>query len=138
MKKITLSGRGTENLRNLEQRIERIKALRRRFAAALIADGLDGELLTEVMGAITEADESIASTEAVIDRHFEAHPEQDTRLLFPGLKGVEDREEHVWDRAKSFAYWWGDRGFELGVAVGMQLGPHAFDTIGPVPPRGRR
>jgi hypothetical protein len=60
------------------------------------------------------------------------------------VPGIPEHAEDLGDAALSLGYAWGTAGYLIGLAVGMQLGPHVFDRVGarfvaPIrPSRGRR
>lgn len=113
----------------LERRLRQFRARHRPYVAAIIAAGVFGsdEAWTGVLAALAETDaaESLAALNGLFDRLEKASPDS-TRIAFP----IADDPKHTdcaADVLTTHASRWGDAGFLLGLAVGMQLGPHALD-----------
>lgn len=106
-----------------------VRHIRQRFAADIIAKGIftSDDLQTEVISTIADADADIAAALKSLSSFFE-RPGVDRQISCP----LEDDAKHTdWasDVATGLTYKWGEAGFLVGLAVGMQLGPHAFDGV---------
>lgn len=111
--------------------IERIHALRKEYAAAIIANGLGNSFIGyghTVLFALAE-DRTKAEQEqfqAIFDRIHAVDPEL---IKWTPAEG-EDYPGWADDALTNMLAQYADVAFELGVAVGMQLGPHAFGSEG--------
>lgn len=110
--------------------VKRVRQLRAEVAAGIIAAGIFGgeEVQDEIIGELMERDPEFR-------RRRQALKEILTRAKDAGVeiriadKGTDEPSEGAWaeDVAFDLMLEWGQTGFLLGLAVGMQLGPHAFD-----------
>ena len=99
--------------------VREVLAIRERFATAIIASGIfntTDELWTEVVGRTAEAE--------ALPIHKALEPLERMRVANPFKKGETTSAGDVFGDLMSV---YGDAGFLVGLAVGMQLGPHAFD-----------
>jgi len=115
------------DLQHTTKRIELVRTIQRKWAPAIIAAGVlnDDDPWTDSLARFAAADPRVASVERSLDEYFKG-ADTDPLIADP-LPDDASHESHVSDVAASRAFGWGDAGFLLGLAVGMLLGPHAFE-----------
>lgn len=106
-------------------RVQRIRQLQQEYAAAIIGAGIfsNDEQWTAAIGTLAEP----LAAEAI--RALLALMPPDARIPVP-LDDDPDSTQTPDGLLMTIANAWGDAGFEVGLAVGMQLGSYAFDTGG--------
>lgn len=110
--------------------IDQLRDIQRRFGPLVIADGPlgNGDLFSDVIGQLVQEDARLHAMEERLTAFFQ-RPGTDVMMLDP-IADDPKNESFASDVASTRAYTWGDIGYRLGLAVGMLLGPHAFDTTG--------
>jgi hypothetical protein len=112
------------------KQIRDIQTIRQQHAAALVAVGIfsDNEEWTEVAGGLAapKAKRTAAALEAWLGNEYVPNPD--------GSKQTIAKSDLLCQLYSHYL----DAGFLVGVAVGMQLGPHAFDGIGEKTKGGKR
>jgi hypothetical protein len=119
-----LSERSAEDIASVRTQLAQIEAIRKNWAPAIVASGLFSDLQTNALNALATSD----PRDQEMDKHLDAffrQPGVDAPIPNP-LPDDPTYTSYASDVAASRAFLWGDAGFLLGVAVGMQLGPHAF------------
>jgi hypothetical protein len=129
----------------MSQNVTDVLEVRRAFASAIIAGSPfygPNDLVGAAMTVIVERASAGYIRGPKADRDtieaFLSHAEAaglDLRVSAPSTDSPEDTV-HVADLVDDYSYAWGRAGYLLGLAVGMQLGPHAFDGIDDA--KGRR
>jgi hypothetical protein len=111
--------------------LRQIRALQLEHVAAIIAAGVfsEFEVWSEIAYPLAKqkAVESLTALEAFFARLEKAQADS-TRIAFP----LRDDPENKWPAEDVLINYGSDcieAGFLVGLAVGMQLGPHAFDGI---------
>jgi hypothetical protein len=124
-----LAGADQQTHDELLTRLERLRAIQREYAAAIIAAGIFSNLehWPGVVAPIAEEEAGDASQalEAFFGR-LEREAPDSTTIPFP-LDDDPTHTEPASDVVDILATRWGAAGFLVGLAVGQQLGPHAFD-----------
>jgi hypothetical protein len=114
-------------------KVRAMREIQHRYAAAIIAAGVFsdcGEHWSGILCALAERDTAGSSAALYgLLRRLEDETPGSTRIAAPG-PGAPHNIESAEDVLITHAASWGDTGFLLGLAVGMQLGPHAFDGGG--------
>jgi hypothetical protein len=118
-----------ETLAAVRPEIERIRTLQRLYAGPIIAAGLfnrSGDLWSGILAALAKRDGR--DYKMALDAFFERLRSAAVDVTVPHRIGSSvDESDLVTDVCLSYAACWGDSGFALGLAVGMQLGPHGFE-----------
>jgi hypothetical protein len=111
-------------------KIREIQTIRQQHAAALVAVGIfsDDEGWTDLAGRLAEpkAKRTTAALEAWLGKEYVPNPDGSTQTIAKS------------DLLCQLYSCYLDAGFLVGIAVGMQLGPHAFDGIGEKTTGGKR
>ncbi len=129
-----LAGADQDHHDELLEKIAQVRAIQRQYAAAVIGAGVfhtDTEPVEHwsgVLGSLAEpaARQALNALNALFKRLEAAQPGS-TSLSYPSDDPIDRCAAS--DVVFAHAVAWGDAGFELGLAVGMQLGPHAFDGL---------
>ena len=124
---------------DIAQRVRTVRAIQQQYAAPIIAAGVfnnDDDRWTGLVGGLAEqqAVTSYTALTAWFQRLEKASPNS-TRIPFP-IFDFPKNDDFAADVLIAHASSWGDAGFLVGLAVGMQLGPHAFD--GAMTPKATR
>lgn len=126
-RKLEVPGGSKEDFAYAEECIQELQAIRRKYAAAIIAAGIfnsSGELWTEVIGTI--AARRAEPFSATLDELFQACERSfpgSTQLINPTTKKKDAAVDLLCELYTPYM----DAGFLVGLAVGMQLGPNALD-----------
>jgi hypothetical protein len=124
-----LAERNEEDFQVALTQVRAVRELQHRYAAAIIGAGLfsNGELWTGIMAALAERDAAQSAT--ALNDLFERLERATPGATWIAAPTPDDSRhtESAEDVLVTHATAWGDAGFLLGLAVGMQLGPHAFD-----------
>jgi hypothetical protein len=124
--KIQLPDGTREDHTAVNAHVREVRAIQQQFASAIIAAGVfnpHGELWTEVIGSVAAS--KAAPIEAALIAFFdrlESRAPGSTRLIDP----TDKHDAPVSDVLCSLSTAHADAGFLVGLAVGIQLGPHAF------------
>lgn len=106
--------------------IERLQAIRATIAPAVIAGDLrNGDDWTERVVRLLGDAHLLEDIQALDDRLHEAG--QETTVPMP-TRDDPDYRQHLGNAAVALGVAWGQAGYLIGLAVGMQLGPDAFDS----------
>ncbi len=108
--------------------VRRVRSFQRAYAGPIIADGLfnsSGGLWWGILASLAKEDarEDKAALDALFERLRSTGIETRIHRRHPRAG---DESDVAIDVCNSYASAWGDVGFMLGLAVGMQLGPHAL------------
>ncbi len=121
--------RTREELERPRAEVQTVLSLRAKYASLLIAGGIFGdttvvsEVIADVVKRMTDHDRRHEALNAIFTRAKDAGVE----IRVPA-KDCDDINEGDWGDEVMYHLMlqWGDAGFMLGLAVGMQLGPDAF------------
>jgi hypothetical protein len=106
---------------NALKKIREFQTIRQRYAPTIIATGVfsDYEEWTEIASGIGEskATKTSRALEGLLGKEYVPNPDRPTETI-----AKVDLLAQLWTPYL-------DAGFLVGLAVGMQLGPHAFDGI---------
>jgi len=110
--------------------VRRVQTLQKAYAGPIIADGLfnsSGGLSWGILASLAKEDarEDKAALDALFERLRSAGIDTRIHRRKPRVGGESD---FAIDLCNSYASTWGDVGFMLGIAVGMQLGPNALKS----------
>ena len=128
-----LAGADQDDHRELQPRLDYVRAIQQQYAATIIAAGVFGSnpAWDGVLSALANAN-AVTSSRALVglfDR-LEKAAEGSTRLAVRWLPTDPAHETTAAeDVLTEHEIAWGEAGFLLGLAVGIQLGPHALDGV---------
>ena len=124
-----LLGLDQDSWAEIQPQLRRLRALRKAYAKPIIAAGIfpiSRDLWSGIVNVL--AKEEAQHDKKALDRFFERLRAAGVDLDIPHtMPGHPDLVDIASDVVISYASHWGDAGFMLGLAVGMQLGPHAFE-----------
>lgn len=127
-KLLTLLQSDEEELAVVQPQIQRVRALQRMYAGPIIAAGLfntSRDLWSGILAAVAKQDGQ--DYKLALDVFFERLRSTGVDVNVPCRVGSTLTEADLMsDVCLSYASCWGDSGFILGLAVGMQLGPDAL------------
>ncbi len=108
--------------------VRRLRMLQKAYAQPIIADGIfnsSGGVWWGILAVL--AKEEARQDKAALDSFFQRLESVgiDTKIARPTRRGKSEADFAI-DVCNSYAASWGDVGFMLGLAVGMQLGPAAL------------
>jgi hypothetical protein len=117
-----------EHLSEALPEVRRLRTLQKAYAQPIIADGLfnsSGGVWWGILAVL--AKEEARNDKVALDSFFERLQSVgiDTMIARHSRRG-EAQSDFAIDVCNSYASAWGDSGFMLGLAVGMQLGPDAL------------
>ena len=108
--------------------VRRLRTLQKAYAQPIIADGIfnsSGGVWWGILAVLAKADGR--EDKAALDAFFERLQSVGIDTKIPSRRTRDSGEaDFAIDVCNSYASAWGDAGFMLGLAVGMQLGPNAL------------
>jgi hypothetical protein len=126
-----LAGADQTDHADLQRRLRQFRAQHQPYVATIIAAGVFSQNETwsgvlDALARVTTAD-SEKALNGLFDRLETASPESTRIAIRYEPTDPADQTESAEDVLTTHESAWGEAGFLLGLAVGMQLGPHAFD-----------